>query len=385
VLNSINSLNPDIGRGGRPVVFDRPVGMVTEFVNAHQSREHSQSEEEEQSEISSRPGHDSRQVMPYVNDSRESQASGDASKESFASSNDIPMLKTTILVDSSRGDSLHETIHDHRVNTNRTRRQSLGQQEEDIEPTVSRGTIRSGYSGDKDAGLGAEENSTHTHSSTDSHEHLGALVLRTEEVARRQAEEISDAAAEKDADISTRDDIQRGKILFGDEARLTQFTSDEKVSVMMRSSTEHIRTNHETHDRLVTTDFQESLSESTTSQRNSITSHSNNARPVPTFPKIDRQYLDIETLAAYELPFEFDEDDPQYLIILREMSYEDTDVLFRHTARARSKAKHRFRSRPRGLMGLPSSIKVASNFTKLCVDPLTQTGKRTHRAGSTRG
>ncbi|KAH7414383.1 hypothetical protein DE146DRAFT_33694 [Phaeosphaeria sp. MPI-PUGE-AT-0046c] len=57
--------------------------------------------------------------------------------------------------------------------------------------------------------------------------------------------------------------------------------------------------------------------------------------PQPTYAKISRTHLDIETLHYYDIPYEFDMD-PNYVIVLREMSQRETDVLFEHTRRLRS-------------------------------------------------
>jgi hypothetical protein len=55
----------------------------------------------------------------------------------------------------------------------------------------------------------------------------------------------------------------------------------------------------------------------------------------PTFPKINRKHLDIETLHYYDIPYEYDKD-PDYIIILREMSKTESNILFEHTRRLRS-------------------------------------------------
>ncbi|KAF3000946.1 hypothetical protein E8E13_008975 [Curvularia kusanoi] len=54
-----------------------------------------------------------------------------------------------------------------------------------------------------------------------------------------------------------------------------------------------------------------------------------------TYPKIRREHLDIATLEYYDLPYEYDED-PNYFIVLRQLSRRETDVLFEHTRRLRS-------------------------------------------------
>ncbi|KAJ4378885.1 hypothetical protein N0V86_005759 [Didymella sp. IMI 355093] len=55
----------------------------------------------------------------------------------------------------------------------------------------------------------------------------------------------------------------------------------------------------------------------------------------PIYAKINKRYLDIETLHYYDIPYEYDAD-PNYIIVLREMSQKETDILFEHTRRLRS-------------------------------------------------
>ncbi|KAF1930703.1 uncharacterized protein M421DRAFT_3011 [Didymella exigua CBS 183.55] len=61
--------------------------------------------------------------------------------------------------------------------------------------------------------------------------------------------------------------------------------------------------------------------------------------PQPTYAKIRREYLDIETLHYYDIPYEYDAD-PSYIIVLREMNQRETDILFEHTRRLRSNHGH---------------------------------------------
>lgn len=57
----------------------------------------------------------------------------------------------------------------------------------------------------------------------------------------------------------------------------------------------------------------------------------------PTFPKIHKQYLDVETLLYYDIPYRYDPNDPDYIIIQREMEERETDILFEHTRRLRAR------------------------------------------------
>ncbi|KAF2826329.1 hypothetical protein CC86DRAFT_28104 [Ophiobolus disseminans] len=60
----------------------------------------------------------------------------------------------------------------------------------------------------------------------------------------------------------------------------------------------------------------------------------------PTYSKIHKNHLDIETLHYYDIPYEYDSN-PSYVIVLRELSSRETDVLFEHTRRLRRVDKAR--------------------------------------------
>jgi len=57
----------------------------------------------------------------------------------------------------------------------------------------------------------------------------------------------------------------------------------------------------------------------------------------PVYPKIKRKDISKETLAYYDLPWEYTSDSHEYIIILRELTERETDVLFEHTRRLRSR------------------------------------------------
>ncbi|KAF2460778.1 hypothetical protein BDY21DRAFT_368932 [Lineolata rhizophorae] len=71
------------------------------------------------------------------------------------------------------------------------------------------------------------------------------------------------------------------------------------------------------------------------SPNNAIQLHKHQS--LPTYVKVHRDHLSIETLTYYNIPWEYDEYDKNYIIILREMDQHDTDVLFEHTRRLRSR------------------------------------------------
>ncbi|KAF2491476.1 hypothetical protein BU16DRAFT_565175 [Lophium mytilinum] len=57
----------------------------------------------------------------------------------------------------------------------------------------------------------------------------------------------------------------------------------------------------------------------------------------PTYTKIHKDHLSMDTLLYYEIPWEYDKHDHDYFVILRELDERDTDVLFEHTRRLRSR------------------------------------------------
>lgn len=58
--------------------------------------------------------------------------------------------------------------------------------------------------------------------------------------------------------------------------------------------------------------------------------------PQPTYSKIRKQYLDVETLHHYNIPYA-DDVDPNYLLLLQELTRLETDMLFEHTRELRLK------------------------------------------------
>lgn len=57
----------------------------------------------------------------------------------------------------------------------------------------------------------------------------------------------------------------------------------------------------------------------------------------PTYVKVHKQHLAIDTLVYYNIPYEIDSLDPNYIIILREMEPNETEILFEHTRRLRTR------------------------------------------------
>jgi DNA repair exonuclease SbcCD ATPase subunit len=55
----------------------------------------------------------------------------------------------------------------------------------------------------------------------------------------------------------------------------------------------------------------------------------------PTYIKVSREHLDVETLKYYNLRYEIDGANPNYVIILEEISEDETQMLFEHTRKLR--------------------------------------------------
>ncbi|KAI7090596.1 hypothetical protein KC356_g1383 [Hortaea werneckii] len=61
----------------------------------------------------------------------------------------------------------------------------------------------------------------------------------------------------------------------------------------------------------------------------------------PVYPSTHRDFLSLETLAYYDIPYEIDRSDPNHIIILRDMDKYETEILFEHTRRLRGGSARR--------------------------------------------
>lgn len=59
------------------------------------------------------------------------------------------------------------------------------------------------------------------------------------------------------------------------------------------------------------------------------------------FPKIRRKDIAMETLKHYDLQWEYCKEDSNFIVVLQELTEEDTDVLFYHTQKLREKEKRK--------------------------------------------
>ncbi|CAD6447628.1 7d8af07a-a5ec-43d5-8171-8b239201bf8c [Sclerotinia trifoliorum] len=59
------------------------------------------------------------------------------------------------------------------------------------------------------------------------------------------------------------------------------------------------------------------------------------AGPRPTYTRMSRKHLSLETLRVYGISYEFDREDPEYLLIKRWVPEEEQDILWTHTRQLR--------------------------------------------------
>ncbi|KAL9049904.1 MAG: hypothetical protein Q9162_006957 [Coniocarpon cinnabarinum] len=57
----------------------------------------------------------------------------------------------------------------------------------------------------------------------------------------------------------------------------------------------------------------------------------------PTFPILHRDDIEIETLKHFDIPWELDSRDKNFIVLREELSHDDTDVLFAHTKRVKQR------------------------------------------------
>ncbi|THX97796.1 TPR-like protein [Aureobasidium pullulans] len=60
---------------------------------------------------------------------------------------------------------------------------------------------------------------------------------------------------------------------------------------------------------------------------------------MPAYPRINTKFLDIETLTSFHLSWEYDPNDDNYIVILREMEHHEVNLVFEHTKRRRERMR----------------------------------------------
>jgi hypothetical protein len=229
VINRADSLEPDIKSGERPLLFNRPVGMVTEFVDSYQShsvttskqsrtRSQSIAKERSESEASIRLSQTKGQITPYISDSGKSRSSEDVSKTSIVLSNDIAILQDTASTKSGGTNISVETSPEVEGDNDQMLGQLSGKEEDKISPELAHKAVQPDRSIAKDAGLGSVENITHAHPSSDDSISPEAPSLDTEGAVRQQVEECTDPVVERDVEYNATENswlwAERSKKMF---------------------------------------------------------------------------------------------------------------------------------------------------------------------------
>ncbi|KAK8240032.1 hypothetical protein HDK64DRAFT_53906 [Phyllosticta capitalensis] len=75
--------------------------------------------------------------------------------------------------------------------------------------------------------------------------------------------------------------------------------------------------------------------------------HRHHRHGIPTYIKIHKNHLEVATLTYFGLPWEYDRADSDYIIILKEIDHNETEVLFEHTKSLRRRTTLRIEERPR--------------------------------------
>ncbi|KAF2467711.1 uncharacterized protein BDR25DRAFT_291688 [Lindgomyces ingoldianus] len=96
--------------------------------------------------------------------------------------------------------------------------------------------------------------------------------------------------------------------------------------------------------RLAKFGFQENQIEGMVNPKDELEQGKSSAKPLPwiptqepTYVKVHKDHLAIDTLIYYNIPYEIDRSDPNYIIILSEMGPRETEILFEHTRRLRNR------------------------------------------------
>ncbi|KAI4277132.1 MAG: hypothetical protein LQ337_002005 [Flavoplaca oasis] len=97
----------------------------------------------------------------------------------------------------------------------------------------------------------------------------------------------------------------------------------------------------------------------------------------PTYLKVHRNHLSPDTLDAYDLPWEWDESDSNYIIIKRWISENDQDKLFDHTKKLREQ-----RQQQKLLMSAPVELKKDPNGKLKLVREKSPAGRSRSRSRS---
>lgn len=192
---------------------------------------------------------------------------------------------------------------------------------------------------------------------------LIAEARAKDEKKKKQAEEEEKAAVaryeQKKLDAKKKEDEMRAKFKAEEEAKKLKEKKEEEeweLRLKMKKQKEkdeqkekEKELEEEMHKKLAVFGFQENQIQAVLNPKkaNDLPAgyspgnprpHRHQAigwTPTPTYIKVSRDHLDIETLKYYNLRYEVDSADPRYVIILEEISEDETQMLFEHTRKLR--------------------------------------------------
>ncbi|SMR45138.1 unnamed protein product [Zymoseptoria tritici ST99CH_3D1] len=167
---------------------------------------------------------------------------------------------------------------------------------------------------------------------------------KREEKERRDREYLEYKQREKDAkDEEERkyNDFLRLQKEKKEKQEREEREEEERFQSEMRKRLANMGYTQQTIDILVDEEKAKKFKKQVESKHNTTTTALVAGEPfrpprAPVYPKIHREYLSVETLKYYQIPWEYDRSNPEYIIILRDMDKHGTDMLFEHTSRLRS-------------------------------------------------
>ncbi|KAF2418733.1 hypothetical protein EJ08DRAFT_621542 [Tothia fuscella] len=195
------------------------------------------------------------------------------------------------------------------------------------------------------------------------------MKFQAEEAAKKKKQDdaAKQAVAEyeqKRKDEKAKDEALREKFRLEDEARKRKEKEEEEEWKMKIAKKEQAEKDakkkkekeleEEMHKKLAVFGFQENQIEAVLKPKKAqnlpmgMTPHNplhpppHHHRPAldwrgetPTYIKVHKTHIDIETLKYFGLPWEYDTGDSNYIVILQEMDTTETELLFEHTRKLR--------------------------------------------------
>ena len=109
--------------------------------------------------------------------------------------------------------------------------------------------------------------------------------------------------------------------------------ADSNGNILLRERSRHAGASEREIEKIV--DDENDKAKKTTTTTTTTIERFRSPNPA-VYAKVHRDYLSIDTLRYYDIPYDYDHDDPNYIIILREMDKYELDVVFEHTKQLRS-------------------------------------------------